>query len=167
MKRNLENAKGLIMAEAVMIALNRKGMGRQEAHEVASQVEAKLSDKLSLSAVVHLEPATREATNVAPGRVEEAIDAAVVDVPQVVEIHGLNVHRAGGGGRIDLHVMLDRTQDLAAAHDLMHLLSARIEGLLPGFSVNLHPEPCSGRCKCCRRPCQVRGDAEGEPPAGT
>jgi adenylosuccinate lyase len=34
MRRNLENAHGLVMAEAVMIALANKGMGRQEAHEL-------------------------------------------------------------------------------------------------------------------------------------
>jgi adenylosuccinate lyase len=34
MKKNLESARGLIMAEAVMIALVEKGMGRQVAHEV-------------------------------------------------------------------------------------------------------------------------------------
>jgi adenylosuccinate lyase len=35
MADNLERAKGLMMAESVMIALTEKGMGRQEAHEVA------------------------------------------------------------------------------------------------------------------------------------
>ncbi len=32
---NMERAQGLMMAESVMIALTEKGMGRQEAHEVA------------------------------------------------------------------------------------------------------------------------------------
>ncbi|MGB0653276.1 MAG: adenylosuccinate lyase [Thermoplasmatota archaeon] len=35
MARNMERAQGLMMAEAVMIALTEKGMGRQDAHEVA------------------------------------------------------------------------------------------------------------------------------------
>lgn len=35
MAENLERAKGLMMAESVMIALTEKGVGRQEAHEVA------------------------------------------------------------------------------------------------------------------------------------
>jgi adenylosuccinate lyase len=35
MAENLERAKGLMMAESVMIALTEKGLGRQEAHEVA------------------------------------------------------------------------------------------------------------------------------------
>ncbi len=35
MAENMERAQGLMMAEAVMIYLTEKGMGRQEAHEVA------------------------------------------------------------------------------------------------------------------------------------
>lgn len=34
---NMERAQGLMMAESVMIALTEKGMGRQEAHEVARE----------------------------------------------------------------------------------------------------------------------------------
>ncbi len=37
MALNMERAQGLMMAEAVMIALTEKGMGRQEAHEVARE----------------------------------------------------------------------------------------------------------------------------------
>lgn len=33
MTRNLESSQGMIMAESIMIALTRRGMGRQEAHE--------------------------------------------------------------------------------------------------------------------------------------
>lgn len=34
MRANLESARGMVMAEAVMIALSERGMGRQEAHEL-------------------------------------------------------------------------------------------------------------------------------------
>ncbi len=37
MALNMERAQGLMMAEAVMIALTEEGMGRQDAHEVARQ----------------------------------------------------------------------------------------------------------------------------------
>jgi len=36
-KRNLEQSKGLPMAESIMMVLTTKGMGRQEAHEVVRQ----------------------------------------------------------------------------------------------------------------------------------
>ncbi len=41
MKRNLESSKGLIMGESVMIALTKKGVGRQEAHEAVRQAAMK------------------------------------------------------------------------------------------------------------------------------
>lgn len=37
MARNMDRAQGLMMAEAVMIHLTEKGMGRQDAHEVARE----------------------------------------------------------------------------------------------------------------------------------
>lgn len=37
MQLNMERAQGLMMAESVMIALTEKGMGRQDAHEVARE----------------------------------------------------------------------------------------------------------------------------------
>ncbi len=37
MERNMERAQGLMMAEAIMIALTEEGMGRQDAHEVARE----------------------------------------------------------------------------------------------------------------------------------
>ncbi len=38
MRRNLDSAQGMIMAEAVLLALANKGMGRQEAHELVRQI---------------------------------------------------------------------------------------------------------------------------------
>lgn len=37
MARNMERAQGLMMAEAIMIFLTEKGMGRQDAHEIARE----------------------------------------------------------------------------------------------------------------------------------
>ena len=38
MRRNIESANGFIMAEAVLLALANKGLGRQEAHELVRNV---------------------------------------------------------------------------------------------------------------------------------
>jgi adenylosuccinate lyase len=45
MKRNLESSKGLIMGESVMIALTKKGVGRQAAHEAVRQAAMKAVEK--------------------------------------------------------------------------------------------------------------------------
>lgn len=45
MGENIEKANGLIMAESVMMALVRKGVGRQEAHEVVRRASLKAEDE--------------------------------------------------------------------------------------------------------------------------
>ncbi len=45
MMRNLERSRGLIMAEAVMLALTTKGMGRQDAHELIRQLSMKAEER--------------------------------------------------------------------------------------------------------------------------
>lgn len=46
-KRNLNAQKGLNLSEAVMIALTRKGMGRQEAHEVLRRAALRATNTLA------------------------------------------------------------------------------------------------------------------------
>jgi adenylosuccinate lyase len=41
MKKNLDSSKGLIMGESVMIALTKKGVGRQKGHEIVRQAAMK------------------------------------------------------------------------------------------------------------------------------
>ncbi|HEC89031.1 MAG TPA: adenylosuccinate lyase, partial [Thermoplasmatales archaeon] len=45
MKKNLELSKGLPMAEALMIKLVEKGMGRNEAHELMRRVSLKAAEE--------------------------------------------------------------------------------------------------------------------------
>jgi adenylosuccinate lyase len=45
MKKNLESSKGLIMAEAVMIALVEKGFGRQDAHAIVRKASIEAEKK--------------------------------------------------------------------------------------------------------------------------
>lgn len=44
MRENLEAAGGMVMSEAVMMALSRKGMGRQDAHEQVRQLALKAKE---------------------------------------------------------------------------------------------------------------------------
>jgi adenylosuccinate lyase len=45
MKRNLESSQGLIMTESLMMALTKKGIGRQEAHEILRVSSIKTTQK--------------------------------------------------------------------------------------------------------------------------
>ncbi|HID47511.1 MAG TPA: adenylosuccinate lyase, partial [Methanococcaceae archaeon] len=68
-KKNLELTKGLIMAERVMMALARKGMGRQRAHEVVRRCAMKAYDENR-----HLKDVLREDREVMRYLTEEELE---------------------------------------------------------------------------------------------
>ncbi|MBM5804561.1 MAG: adenylosuccinate lyase [Candidatus Verstraetearchaeota archaeon] len=89
MQRNLETTKGAILTEAVMMALARKGMGRQRAHEVLRGVSVRafsegvpLRDLLCKTPEVTAYLSKKEVEELTKpenyvGRVRELIDRAV------------------------------------------------------------------------------------------
>jgi adenylosuccinate lyase len=89
MQRNLGLSKGAILTEAIMMALAKKGMGRQKAHEVLREVSmAAFKDGVSIKDVLLRRSDIREYLNekeieelMKPenylGKVEELIDRAV------------------------------------------------------------------------------------------
>jgi adenylosuccinate lyase len=72
MKTNLESSKGLIMGESVMIALTKKGVGRQAAHEAVRQAAMKaVAEGLDFSEVLALDKIVTEAMT------KEELDSAL------------------------------------------------------------------------------------------
>ncbi len=72
MKENLEATKGQVMSESVMIALARKGMGRQEAHRLVRAVAMKARDEGA-----HLKDALKADKRVRALLSEKEIDEAM------------------------------------------------------------------------------------------
>ncbi len=72
MKQNLEATKGQVMSESVMIALTRKGMGRQEAHRLVRDVALKARAK-----GVHLKDALKADKKVRAVLTDKEIDEAM------------------------------------------------------------------------------------------
>ena len=75
MAENLGRAQGLMMAESVMIALSEKGLGRQEAHELARQASMR-----AIAERTHLREALREEPRIldllGEGGIDQAVDPA-------------------------------------------------------------------------------------------
>jgi len=72
MKKNLEASKGLIMTESVMIALTKKGVGRQEAHEILRSCAMKATQK-----EISFKDALAEKDAVAQKLSKEELDSAL------------------------------------------------------------------------------------------
>jgi adenylosuccinate lyase len=72
MKTNLESSKGLIMGESVMIALTKRGVGRQAAHEAVRQAAMKaVAEGLNFSEVLALDKTVSDTMT------KEELDAAL------------------------------------------------------------------------------------------
>ena len=72
MRENLEATKGQVMAEAVMIALVGKGLGRQEAHKLVRDTAQKARSK-----GIHLRDALLAEPKVSKLLTKKEIDAAM------------------------------------------------------------------------------------------
>jgi cation diffusion facilitator family transporter len=90
----------------------------------------------------------------APAGKAEAIKAKVEALGGVVDCHAVRMRCSGPHYFVDLHVLMDGSQTLAAAHDLTEKIEGAVEEILPGADVTVHPEPVAQAPR-----------AEAQPPA--
>lgn len=79
--------------------------------------------------------------DVAPSGLEKKIIKEVESLPGVWNCHSVRVRYSGPQPFADIHVLLDGSQTLTAAHDLTVEIERTVQGLLPHADVTVHPEP--------------------------
>jgi len=77
----------------------------------------------------------------APPGLSERIKSAVEDMEGVADCHRIRVRTAGPSLFVDVHVLIDGTKTLNEAHALTELIERRIQEIVPGADVTVHPEP--------------------------
>jgi cation diffusion facilitator family transporter len=77
----------------------------------------------------------------APAGMEQKIVGAVEALPGVVNCHHVRLRYSGAQLFVDVHVLVDGNQTLAAAHDLTEQIEHAIQQLAPDADVTVHPEP--------------------------
>jgi cation diffusion facilitator family transporter len=78
----------------------------------------------------------------APEGMEQRIAAIVEAVPGVRDCHHVRLRQSGPMLFVDLHVLVDGSQTLWAAHELTETIEAAIRAAEPRADVTVHPEPC-------------------------
>jgi divalent metal cation (Fe/Co/Zn/Cd) transporter len=53
----------------------------------------------------------------------------------------VRIRHSGPHYFVDLHVLLDGSQSLQAAHELTERIEEQVQALLPDADVTVHPEP--------------------------
>jgi divalent metal cation (Fe/Co/Zn/Cd) transporter len=107
-----------------------------QGHEAADRVEAAVHEALPGSdVVVHVEPQRESA-------LRERAHAAALGVPQVREVHNVNVLDVGGRTEVSLHLKLPGDLTLEEAHDVATAVESAIVAGAPEVDVvQTHLEP--------------------------
>ena len=77
----------------------------------------------------------------APAGMATQIKAAVESLEGVHDCHAVRIRQSGPHYFVDLHVLLDGSQTLEAAHQLTDVIESKVRALLPDADVTVHPEP--------------------------
>lgn len=79
--------------------------------------------------------------DVAPAGMQERIVAAVEAMPGVIDCHHVRIRYSGPQPFVDVHVSVNGSQTLDQAHALTEAIEVRIQRLMSGADVTVHPEP--------------------------
>ncbi len=121
-----------------------------EAHDIASEVETAMKDRMSVESVVHIEP-KQEIKDVK--ELERQIEEVISGYKEVLSSHNIRVIPHGKGGKIDVHILIDKHTSVEDAHKLVHDISSSISRRLPDHEISVHVEPCGGECEICQEIC--------------
>lgn len=128
---------GVYKAVSLTLVLDHS-LTLQEAHSVASRVEAQIREELKADATVHVEPAA------SPGsQVEELVRRAL---GRFAEVHSATVVEDSD----EVHVRIFMPRALPEADSLVRRLTSRLEEAV-GSRVKVSVEDCGPRCERCLR----------------
>jgi ferrous-iron efflux pump FieF len=72
---------------------------------------------------------------------KRALLDALSDFPEAATIHLLKTRSSGAQDFVQFHLWFPAETSIAAAHDVMNRMEARIEAIFPGTEVMIHAEP--------------------------
>ncbi len=144
-----------------------KNTNLEEAHQIASKVEAKIRSILpETDIVIHTEPAeglsfidrkidlTQKAKATGDLQVEQVVRQTLDEhVKDFIEFHELTFQRKQGIPLINLHLVLPKDIKIEDAHKLCDHLEEHIKKRLGESEIFIHVEPCDGECESCRKEC--------------
>jgi cation diffusion facilitator family transporter len=125
------------------------GAAVAQGHAAADDVEDAVRRALpEADVVVHVEP-----QSVSESALRERVQAAALQVPDVREIHNVNVIDVGGRTEISLHLKLPGALSLAEAHAVAEQVETAILAAVPEVAVvRTHLEPLAGVAEGHRPP---------------
>jgi cation diffusion facilitator family transporter len=143
----------------------KKDSSLEEAHQVTTKIEEKITELLPNSdVVVHTEPEEGE------GFLEEKVELfneeqeekkIISEIlnqhfDEFVEFHDLTFTRTKDKRLINLHLVVPKDIKIEDAHRLCDHLEEHIKERLGKSEISIHIEPCDGECKTCDQECESK-----------
>lgn len=108
-----------------------------KAHEISSNVEKNIKNKISNSKIIiHFEPNWQDVP----------LDAKIIDIAKNIKgvkgVHNVNTHKTKGKRYSNLHVMVDKEINLYSAHKISEIIEQEIQKNIPEIEhATIHLEP--------------------------
>ena len=101
-------------------------IGIERAHEIASEIEAKINNSIkNVTATIHYEPVEEELT------FTEKIEKLVLKNPDVKSVHQITATKTGEGYMLTLHIEVDPKMELSKAHSISEKIEEDIKVSFP------------------------------------
>ncbi|MEM2841771.1 MAG: cation diffusion facilitator family transporter [Thermoproteota archaeon] len=116
----------------------------EEAHEIADEIERRLSIKFGTSRTfVHLEPFEKESISTKSSKIDlEDLQKSVINVFGVEEVNAIDVYELEGKRYFEICVKANRSVSLETAHRIASEVEELVKSKIgTGMSVEVHVEP--------------------------
>jgi cation diffusion facilitator family transporter len=120
-----------------------------KAHKIATSVENKIIRETAASPIVHVDLKERGTQKRSLTDVEKYLNEIISSFLEVISYHAVEIVTTEVGSSIDLHIIVSRDMSVEDSHHLNHRLISALQGKLKDYKLNLHIEPCDGKCSGC------------------
>ena len=109
----------------------------ERAHEISDRVEKNIRNKIQNSGItIHFEPNWKNIP----------LDGKILEIAKSVEgvkgVHNVITHKTKGKSYCNLHVMVDRENNIVSAHKISEIIEAKIQKEIPEIThATIHLEP--------------------------
>lgn len=128
-----------------------KNLSAENGHKIANAVEEKIKNEVNCSTIVHIEPGK---LSINKGKIEEIVKSVVKKHRRVKSCHEISVSHDGINGKIEMHIIVDGDMKVEEGHKLSHEVVSLVQNKYKNFAVNVHVEPCIGKCEVREEKCE-------------
>jgi len=125
----------------------------EKAHEIADELEEKISESTGCSAIIHLEPKERKKPD---KNKKNIIENMLKKQKEIISFYKIQIICRSEKDEIKMHLIVDQDMSVERSHDLSHEIETLIREKYGSCNINIHFVPCGNDCEICDRICRKK-----------